>query len=89
MPPAGAPPNGAARLCAVTPLTIMSAVSFSGLDLLTTAVVVLDDDLSVVYLNPAAETVFALSQRNVAGQPFADLFVDGQTFGQKLSQCAG
>jgi two-component system nitrogen regulation sensor histidine kinase GlnL len=64
----------------------MSAVSFSGLDLLTTAVAVLDGDLKVSYLNPAAETVFALSQRNVAGHPFAELFVDGRTFGEKLSR---
>ena len=64
----------------------MSAVSFSGLDLLTTAVAVLDGNLNVVYLNPSAESVFALSRRNVTGHPFADLFVYGQTFGQKLSQ---
>ena len=64
----------------------MSAVSFSGLDLLTTAVAVLDGDLKVIYLNPAAETVFALSQRNVTGHPFDELFVDGRTFGEKLSR---
>jgi two-component system, NtrC family, nitrogen regulation sensor histidine kinase GlnL len=64
----------------------MSAVSFSGLDLLTTAVAVLDGDLKVVYLNPAAETVFALSLRNVARHRFAELFVDGRTFGEKLSR---
>jgi len=64
----------------------MSAVSFSGLDLLTTAAVVLDRDLKVIYLNPAAETVFALSQRNVTGHPFAELFVNGRIFGQKLFQ---
>ena len=64
----------------------MSAVSFSGLDLLTTAVAVLDRDLKVSYLNAAAETVFALSLRNVAGHRFAELFVDGRTFGEKLSR---
>ena len=64
----------------------MSAVSFSGLDLLTTAAVVLDRDLKVIYLNPAAETVFALSQRNVTAHPFAELFVNGRIFGQKLFQ---
>jgi len=64
----------------------MSAVSFSGLDLLTTAVAVLDRDLKVGYLNAAAETVFALSLRNVAGHRFAELFVDGRTFGEKLSR---
>jgi len=64
----------------------MNADSFAGLDLLTTAVVVLDCDLKVHYLNPAGETVFALSRRNVVDHPFADLFVDGSTFGDKLSR---
>ncbi|OFZ71935.1 MAG: PAS domain-containing sensor histidine kinase, partial [Betaproteobacteria bacterium RBG_16_64_9] len=65
---------------------IMSAVSFSGLDLLTTAVAVLDGDLKVIYLNPAAETVFALSLRNVAGHLFTEPFVDARAFGQRLFQ---
>ena len=64
----------------------MSAVSFSGLDLLTTAVAVLDGDLKVIYLNPAAETVFALSLRNVAGRLFTEPFVDARAFGQRLLQ---
>jgi two-component system nitrogen regulation sensor histidine kinase GlnL len=64
----------------------MSAISLPGLDLLTTAVMVLDGDLKVIYLNPAAETVFALSLRNVSGHLFAEFFVDGRTFGQRLSQ---
>jgi len=67
----------------------MSAVAFSGLDLLTTAVAILDGDLKVLYLNSAAETLFALSRRNVTGHPFAELFVDGGTFGQMLSQALG
>ncbi len=60
--------------------------AFPGLDLLTTAVVVLDDSLRTVYLNPAAETLFELSQRNVGAQPFAELFADGKEFGEKLLQ---
>jgi two-component system nitrogen regulation sensor histidine kinase GlnL len=64
----------------------MSAVSFSGLDLLTTAVAVLDGDLKVIYLNSAAETVFALSLRNVAGRLFTEPFVDAREFGQRLFQ---
>ena len=64
----------------------MSAVSFSGLDLLTTAVAVLDGDLKVIYLNSAAETVFALSLRNVAGRLFTEPFVDARAFGQRLLQ---
>ncbi len=64
----------------------MSTVSFSGLDLLATAAVALDDGLRIIYLNPAAETLFALSRRSVSGQPFTELFADGQPFGEKLSQ---
>lgn len=67
----------------------MNSDTFSGLDLLTTSVAVLDADLKVIYINPAAETVFGLSQRNVAGHPFAELFVDGQAFGSKLAQAIG
>lgn len=65
---------------------IMSDASFAGLDLLTTAVAILDDELTVVYLNPAAETLFALSRRTATGHGFPELFVDGPIFGQKLRQ---
>ena len=64
----------------------MSSDSFSGLDLLTTAVAILDGDLNVVHLNPAAEAAFALSQRNVTGHLFAEFFVYGRIFGQRLSE---
>jgi len=64
----------------------MSTVSFSGLDLLATAAVALDDGLRIIYLNPAGETLFALSRRSVSGQSFPELFADGQPFGEKLSQ---
>ena len=56
----------------------VNSPAFSGLELLTAAVAVLDSGLRIVYLNPAAETVFALSLRNVRGHSFADLFVDGK-----------
>ena len=64
----------------------MSPASFSGLDLLATAAALLDGELRLLYLNPAAETLFAVSQRNVRGQPFAELFADGAEFGEKLAQ---
>jgi len=64
----------------------MSTAAFAGLDLLATAVVVLDQDLSIIHLNPAAETLFALSQRNVSGQRFEEFFVDGRDFRDKLGQ---
>ena len=48
--------------------------SFSGLDLLATAVVALDDDFVVRYANPAAESLFATGAKTLIGQPFLALF---------------
>ena len=45
----------------------------SGLDLLSSAVVVLDARLLIRYLNPAAENLFAVSQRVWLGRPLAQL----------------
>jgi two-component system nitrogen regulation sensor histidine kinase GlnL len=51
--------------------------SFSpGLDLLATAVILVDDRLRVVYANPAAENLFAFSLKNIVAQPLGQLFVD-------------
>ena len=47
---------------------------FSGLDLLATAVVALDDALIVRYANPAAENLFATGAKSLIGQPFLALF---------------
>ena len=54
----------------------MVASSFSGLDLLATPVILVDDDLRVAYANPAAEDLFAFSLKNVAGLALAQLFTD-------------
>ncbi|MGB7540418.1 MAG: nitrogen regulation protein NR(II) [Burkholderiales bacterium] len=54
----------------------MNPATFSGLDLLATAVVQLDDDLRVRYANPAAETLFTVSRKSILGQPFPGLFTD-------------
>ena len=54
----------------------MAASPFSGLDLLATPVILVDDELRVVYANPAAEDLFAFSLKNVAGQCLAQLFID-------------
>jgi two-component system nitrogen regulation sensor histidine kinase GlnL len=48
--------------------------SFSGLDLLATAVVALDDGFIVRYANPAAENLFATGAKSLIGQPFLALF---------------
>ena len=54
----------------------MMSVPFSGLELLTTAVMLLDENLLVKYMNPAAENLFALSAKNIAGQTLRQIFSD-------------
>jgi two-component system nitrogen regulation sensor histidine kinase GlnL len=64
----------------------MSAGAFAGLDLLGTAVVVLDADLRVVYVNAAAEQLLEVGARTLIGQCFLDSFVEPQAFAAKLRQ---
>jgi two-component system nitrogen regulation sensor histidine kinase GlnL len=52
----------------------MTMETFPGLDLLATAVLVLDENLTVRYLNAAAENMLALSSRNTAGLPLHRVF---------------
>ena len=47
---------------------------YAGLDLLSTAVLILDHGFALKYANPAAETMFAFSQKNALGQSCARLF---------------
>jgi two-component system, NtrC family, nitrogen regulation sensor histidine kinase GlnL len=47
---------------------------FSGLELLPTAVAVLDQDFVVRYVNPAAESLLATAVKGLLGQPFVPLF---------------
>ncbi|MDP2809669.1 MAG: nitrogen regulation protein NR(II) [Rhodocyclaceae bacterium] len=46
---------------------------FPGLDLLSSAVILLDDRLLIRHLNPAAENLFAVSERAWLGRPLAQL----------------
>ncbi len=46
---------------------------FAGLDLLSSAVVLLDDGLVIRYLNAGAENLFAVSQRRMLGVPVSRL----------------
>jgi two-component system nitrogen regulation sensor histidine kinase GlnL len=50
--------------------------SFAGLDLLATAVVVLDDEFVVRYANPAAENLLTAGARSLIGQPFLAFFAE-------------
>lgn len=47
-----------------------------GLEQLATAVMLLQADLRVAYMNPAAENLFELSLRTVRGQPLTQVFVE-------------
>lgn len=48
------------------------------LDGLYSAVLVLDQNLNVQYINPACETLFAVSEKRLINQPINSLFVDDQ-----------
>lgn len=55
---------------------LVTAGPFAGLELLSSAVVLVDAGLIVRYLNPGAENLFAISQRKLLGQPLARLLGD-------------
>jgi two-component system nitrogen regulation sensor histidine kinase GlnL len=42
---------------------------YAGLELLSTAVLILDHDLNIIHANPAAESLFAFSQKSARGHP--------------------
>lgn len=46
---------------------------FDGLELLTTAIVLVDADLVIRYVNPGAEHLFALSRRKLVGMPLSQV----------------
>ncbi len=58
----------------------MAPSAFAGLELLATAVIVLDHDLVVQYANPAAENLFEFSQRSVSGQTVRKIFDNPDLF---------
>jgi two-component system nitrogen regulation sensor histidine kinase GlnL len=60
--------------------------SFSGLDLLPTAVVALDDELVVRYANPAAESLLATGAKSLLGQAFLDLFAEKEQLESTLDE---
>lgn len=52
--------------------------SFSALEHLATAVILLDAAHQVVYANPSAETLFALSATKIAGHHISQVFLHGE-----------
>lgn len=57
----------------------------AGLDLLATAVVVLDGEQRVLHLNPAAEQLLDASLNHALGEPFAAMFAEGVEFADLLA----
>jgi len=64
----------------------VNGLAFPGLDLLASAVVLLDADLRIVYANPAAENLFEQSARALCGHSFVGLFVNDALLGEQLGQ---
>ncbi|HEY4540744.1 MAG TPA: PAS domain-containing protein, partial [Noviherbaspirillum sp.] len=60
--------------------------SLEGLDLLSSAVLILDPDDGVTYANPAAENLLESSFKMLAQQRFPDLFVNGHELEPVLRQ---
>ncbi len=60
--------------------------SFAGLDLLATAVILLDRDLRIKHLNPAAENLLSVSARNVLGQAIGEIFTVGPALKGMIDQ---
>jgi two-component system nitrogen regulation sensor histidine kinase GlnL len=62
---------------------------FSGLDLLATPVILVDDELRVAHANPAAEHLFAFSIKNVIGQALAQMFTESAELIASLNEVLG
>lgn len=67
----------------------MAADSFSGLDLLATPVILVDDELRVAHANSAAEHLFAFSLKNVIGQALAQMFAESAELIAGLDEVLG
>lgn len=59
---------------------------YPGLELLSTAVLLLDESLHVTYANPAAETLFAQGRSHLVGIAFDEALPGNDEFVERLSQ---
>ncbi|MBS0555473.1 MAG: PAS domain-containing protein, partial [Proteobacteria bacterium] len=60
--------------------------AFAGLELLSSAVVLVDERLVIRYLNPGAENLFAVSHRKMVGLPLANLLGEPTGLGAALER---
>jgi len=49
---------------------------FAGLEYLATAIILLDDNRRVLYVNPGAEVIFAFSAKKITGLLISEVFPD-------------
>ena len=62
-------------------------LSIGAVENLSTAVVLLDEALCMMYLNPAAEMLLGTSSRMVSGRPLAELMPESHAFLHTLLNC--
>jgi two-component system, NtrC family, nitrogen regulation sensor histidine kinase GlnL len=63
----------------------MNPAALNGLDLLATAVVLVDDKQAVLHMNPAAENLFEASRTNAAGLPLYRLLGENDVLAAAIS----
>ena len=64
----------------------VNPAGFPGLELLATAVAILDGEYVVRYTNPAAENLLGAGAKSLIGQPFPALFTDSRTLERMLAE---
>ena len=62
---------------------------FPTLEHLATAVILLDEQSHIIYLNPAAENLFALSSKNLVGHPLQQAFTHTEQLTAAMQQALG
>ena len=63
----------------------MAVAALAGLDILATAIVIVDRGLIVRYANPAAENLFELSSKNFVGHTVTEIFEHDRVLGAAMS----
>lgn len=56
------------------------------LEYLATSVILLDEELRIIYLNPAAENLFDVSGKNLLGHPLQQVFTHTEQLGSAMQQ---
>lgn len=66
----------------------MATLPLTALEHLATAVILLDGQARISYLNPSAEVLFGLSSKNLLGQPLQHVFSHTEQLAHALQQAA-